>query len=207
MTTLAAQPPIIPSAPTVGHFLFENVSWDYYQQTLKALEETHVRVTYDRGRMELMSPLPWHEYAKTVAARLVEIYALEADILITPVNSSDPVYSSLGLIHDSSDPTRDVETASRLITTNNVLSQCNETGRVGNASFNNVAHTASAQLTTGRSALARQRDANGVRVFCGAAQVAPQDTIQGAGKSAGADQSGCITNNNIAVSVQVLVND
>jgi hypothetical protein len=94
-----------------------------------------------------------------------------------------------------------------LITTNNVLSQCNETGRVGNASFNNVAHTASAQLTTGRSALARQRDANGVRVFCGAAQVAPQDTIQGAGKSAGADQSGCITNNNIAVSVQVLVND
>lgn len=53
-------------------------------------------------------------------ATATKVYEAEADILITPVNSSDPVFASLGLIHDSSDPTRDVETASRLITTNNV---------------------------------------------------------------------------------------
>jgi receptor protein-tyrosine kinase len=53
-------------------------------------------------------------------ATAAKVYEAEADILITPVNSSDPVYSSLGLINASSDPTRDVETASRLITTNNV---------------------------------------------------------------------------------------
>jgi capsular exopolysaccharide synthesis family protein len=49
-----------------------------------------------------------------------KVYEAEADMLITPVDSSDPVFSSLGLIPASSDPTRDVETASRLITTNNV---------------------------------------------------------------------------------------
>jgi receptor protein-tyrosine kinase len=46
-----------------------------------------------------------------------KVYEAEADILVTPVSGSDPVYTSLGLIHDSSDPTRDVETASRLVTT------------------------------------------------------------------------------------------
>src|SRR3954467_745492 len=49
-----------------------------------------------------------------------KVYQAESDILITPVPGSDPVYASLGLIHDSSDPTRDVETASRLITNLNV---------------------------------------------------------------------------------------
>src|SRR4051812_45042227 len=53
-------------------------------------------------------------------ATATKVYEAEADILITPVDSSDPVYGTLGLIHDSSEPTRDVETASRLITTNNV---------------------------------------------------------------------------------------
>jgi capsular exopolysaccharide synthesis family protein len=49
-----------------------------------------------------------------------KVYQAESDLLITPVPGSDPVYASLGLIHDTSDPTRDVETASRLITNVNV---------------------------------------------------------------------------------------
>jgi capsular exopolysaccharide synthesis family protein len=53
-------------------------------------------------------------------ATATKVYQAETDLLITPVNSSDLVYSSLGLIPASSDPTRDVETASRLITTVNV---------------------------------------------------------------------------------------
>src|SRR3954454_8255365 len=46
-------------------------------------------------------------------ATATKVYEAEADILITPVDSSPPVPSSPGLIHDPSDPTRDVETASR----------------------------------------------------------------------------------------------
>jgi len=43
-------------------------------------------------------------------------YEAEASLLITPVSGNDPVLASLGLIGVSSDPTRDVETASKLIT-------------------------------------------------------------------------------------------
>ena len=47
-------------------------------------------------------------------------YDATADLLITPVNSDDPVSTSLGLIGQSADPTRDVETASRLVTNTSV---------------------------------------------------------------------------------------
>jgi tyrosine-protein kinase len=43
-------------------------------------------------------------------------YEAEADLLVTPVTGNDPVLASLGLIGVSADPTRDVETASRLVT-------------------------------------------------------------------------------------------
>jgi receptor protein-tyrosine kinase len=43
-------------------------------------------------------------------------YDAEADLLITPVSSDDPTLTSLGLIPESVDPTRDVETASQLVT-------------------------------------------------------------------------------------------
>ena len=45
-----------------------------------------------------------------------KVYEAEADLLITPVSSTDAVPISLpGLIPESSDPTRDVATASRLV--------------------------------------------------------------------------------------------
>lgn len=44
-----------------------------------------------------------------------EVYEAEADLLVTPVSDSDDLLSSFSLIRESSDPTRDVETASRLV--------------------------------------------------------------------------------------------
>jgi capsular exopolysaccharide synthesis family protein len=49
-----------------------------------------------------------------------KVYDAEADLLITPVTNTDPTLAGLGLISNSSDPTRDVETASKLVTTANV---------------------------------------------------------------------------------------
>ena len=43
-------------------------------------------------------------------------YEAEADLLITPISSSDTTVQGLPVIVQSSDPTRDVETASRLVT-------------------------------------------------------------------------------------------
>ena len=46
-----------------------------------------------------------------------KVYEAEADLLITPISSTDAFPIGLpGLIPESSDPTRDVETASRLVT-------------------------------------------------------------------------------------------
>ena len=44
-----------------------------------------------------------------------KVYKAEADLLITPITGNDPTLSGLGLISSSSDPTRDVETASKLV--------------------------------------------------------------------------------------------
>jgi tyrosine-protein kinase len=53
-----------------------------------------------------------------------KVYKAESDLLITPVSSSDAVPFGLpGLIPESSDPTRDVETGSRLVTNVEVASR------------------------------------------------------------------------------------
>src|SRR3954451_1810309 len=49
-----------------------------------------------------------------------KVYDAEADLLITPIDNNDPTLSGLGLISSSSDPTRDVETASKLVTSTTV---------------------------------------------------------------------------------------
>lgn len=54
-------------------------------------------------------------------------YEAGADLLVTPVSSTDSsVLGSLGLIQQSSDPTRDVETASRLITNIDIAERVKE---------------------------------------------------------------------------------
>lgn len=76
-----------PAPVSERRFVLEGVSWAYYEQTLAELGEQHVRITYDRGRMEFMSPSPRHERVKKIIGRLVELYALEADIPILPLGS------------------------------------------------------------------------------------------------------------------------
>src|SRR5256714_1384030 len=47
-------------------------------------------------------------------------YTAEADLLVTPASQSDPALAGLPLIRSSSDPTRDVETAAKLIVNRDV---------------------------------------------------------------------------------------
>jgi Uma2 family endonuclease len=51
------------------------VNWALYQSLLAAAGESHLRMTYDSGRLEIMSPLPIHEQVKKVIARLIECYS------------------------------------------------------------------------------------------------------------------------------------
>lgn len=76
MTLMETQPQLL-LEPGDGHFVFENVPWSFYLQTLEYLEGAgqHARVTFDQGRMEIMTTTGWHENLKTSVARLLELYS------------------------------------------------------------------------------------------------------------------------------------
>lgn len=63
-------------------FLIHAASWSTYRRILEALEDRHVFVTYDRGRLELMSPSSEHETYKSLLGMLIRTLALELDIAI-----------------------------------------------------------------------------------------------------------------------------
>jgi polysaccharide biosynthesis transport protein len=53
-------------------------------------------------------------------------YEARTDMLITPISGDDPVLISLGLLRESADPTRDVQTASQLIANVDVAKRATE---------------------------------------------------------------------------------
>jgi Uma2 family endonuclease len=66
------------------HMVIEAVPWRSFEKIADALSEHHLRITYDRGRLELMSPLPIHELWKE-AIKLF-LTALSAELRI-PIKS------------------------------------------------------------------------------------------------------------------------
>lgn len=72
------------TAPSVHHdgetFLLEGVSWQTYESLLRDLGDRRIYVTYDEGRLELMSPLLDHESWKKWIAQMIDIVCLERGI-------------------------------------------------------------------------------------------------------------------------------
>lgn len=58
-------------------FVLWNLGWDAYEHIVEALQEQHVRSTYDRGDLELMSPLPIHELIKVWFGHFMLALSLE----------------------------------------------------------------------------------------------------------------------------------
>src|SRR3954447_17676412 len=89
-----------------------------------AVEETalqrYLRTLRERKWLILAAVVVTTLVAIVYVATAAKVYEAEADLLVTPVPGNDPVLTGLGLIHDSSDPTRDVATAARLVVTNDV---------------------------------------------------------------------------------------
>jgi Uma2 family endonuclease len=67
-----------PEQPSM--LVLENVSWKTYESLLRDTQEQRLRITYDQGRMSVMSPLPKHEWIKVVVGRMIGIMALELNI-------------------------------------------------------------------------------------------------------------------------------
>jgi len=70
----------LPKPEAERRVVVDGISWGLYQQMLAEIGDGHTRLTYDQGRLEIMSPGTLHERIKTILGRLVEAYADELDI-------------------------------------------------------------------------------------------------------------------------------
>jgi Uma2 family endonuclease len=75
-------------APIPPGVVFEGVTWDDYEAMLRIVGDRPIRVTYDRGRMELMSPLWRHGSVSYLLGRIVDVLTEEQGV---PVEAGDPV--------------------------------------------------------------------------------------------------------------------
>ena len=71
-----------------NRFLLKNISWQTYEALLKDLESQRgIRLTYDRGLLEIMTPLAPHERNSRLIGRLVEALTEELNIEICSLGS------------------------------------------------------------------------------------------------------------------------
>lgn len=76
MTTALASPSIVPEQ----RLMLYGVEWNTYESLLHTLEGRHLRLNYDRGRLEIMVTGSAHERWKKLLARLLEVAAEEFDV-------------------------------------------------------------------------------------------------------------------------------
>ena len=75
--------------PAGAILVFHEVSWEDYEQLLDDLRDhPGVRLTFDQGRLEIMSPLPEHEEYKEFIARLVYVLCDELGLKVEPRGSA-----------------------------------------------------------------------------------------------------------------------
>ena len=86
MSRTLSQPAI--SIDRGQHFVLEDASWGLYEKLLRDIGDRPIRVTYDDGRMEIMSPLPEHEDVKKLIARLIEMLTFLLDMPVKSLGST-----------------------------------------------------------------------------------------------------------------------
>jgi Uma2 family endonuclease len=66
------------------------VSWQTYVNLRRESDDSgrHLRITFDRGEMEIMSPSRKHEYKKRFIGRMIETYTEELNTPISSVGST-----------------------------------------------------------------------------------------------------------------------
>lgn len=64
------------------------ITWETYQRLKTELDNRNVRLTYNHGVLEIMSPSPEHEYFKKVMGRFVETLAEEFELALHPLGST-----------------------------------------------------------------------------------------------------------------------
>jgi Uma2 family endonuclease len=63
-----------------ARFLLENIRWQTYLMLLEDLDDRHIRLTYDHGRLEIMAPSYRHESFSFLLAQIIVVLAEELEI-------------------------------------------------------------------------------------------------------------------------------
>ncbi|MBV8885252.1 MAG: Uma2 family endonuclease [Chroococcidiopsidaceae cyanobacterium CP_BM_RX_35] len=77
-----------PLTPPTELIHLSGISWQTYETLLKELSDRRLRLTYNRGNLEIMAPSPEHERFKKLTGRFVETIAEELNIRIEPLGST-----------------------------------------------------------------------------------------------------------------------
>jgi Uma2 family endonuclease len=72
----------------IQHIVLENATWELYDQLLRETGDRPIRINYDQGRLEMMSPLPEHEEVKTLIHDLIKVLIEELDMEIKSLGST-----------------------------------------------------------------------------------------------------------------------
>jgi Uma2 family endonuclease len=70
------------------HVLLHNISWGTYEAILRDMQDRVIRMTYDRGELEFMSPSDEHEWIKTLLGRMIETMSEVRNIPIRSAGST-----------------------------------------------------------------------------------------------------------------------
>jgi Uma2 family endonuclease len=74
--------------PPTESIHLSGISWQTYETLLQELSDRRLRLTYNRGNLEIMAPSLEHERFKKVSGRFVETMAEELEIRIEPLGST-----------------------------------------------------------------------------------------------------------------------
>ena len=75
--------------PLQEHVYLPGVSYETYEALVTEIEDRRrLRITYDHGRMEIMSPSQGHERGKTLIGRMIETLTEELGIPVLSVGST-----------------------------------------------------------------------------------------------------------------------
>ncbi len=77
-----------PALDGIQHFVLEQASWELYEKLLRDIGDRPIRVTYDEGRMEIMSSPPEHEDVKKFIGRMIEMLTFTLDIPVKSLGST-----------------------------------------------------------------------------------------------------------------------
>jgi len=74
--------------PPGQRFVLRTADWNSYRAFIDLLGESHVRLTYDRGNLELMTLSHFHEWLSKLIGRLVEALTEELDLPLHSAGST-----------------------------------------------------------------------------------------------------------------------